>query len=61
MGDFGIAGLWLLLALALISAVVVGAAGMWLAHRTLPEQVSEGYNGRPRDLIGHAAVNAPIG
>ncbi len=45
MGDFGIAGLWLLLALALISAVVVGAAGMWLAHRTLPEQVSEGYNG----------------
>ena len=35
MGDFGIAGLWLLLALALITAVVVGAASMWLAHRTV--------------------------
>ncbi len=45
MGDFGVAGLWLLLALALISAVLVGAASMWLAHRTLPAQMSEGHNG----------------
>ncbi len=45
MGDFGIAGLWLLLALALITAVVVGAASIWLAHRTVRAEVSEGYNG----------------
>ena len=45
MGDFGIAGLWLLLALALVVAVLVGAGGMWLAERTLSKPVSEGHNG----------------
>jgi len=45
MGDFGIAGLWLLLALALVAAVLVGAASMWLADRTLAKPVSEGHNG----------------
>src|SRR6478672_11595516 len=45
MGDFGIAGLWLLLALALVVAVLVGAASMWLADRTLAKPVSEGHNG----------------
>src|SRR6478736_5140000 len=45
MGDFGIAGLWLLLALALVAAVLVGAASMWLADRTLAKPVSDGHNG----------------
>jgi Protein of unknown function (DUF4239) len=45
MGDFGIAGLWLLLALALIAAVLVGAASMWLADRTLSKPVADGHNG----------------
>ena len=45
MGDFGIPGLWLLLALALIASVLVAAASMWLADRTLPKPVSEGHNG----------------
>src|SRR5215213_4761343 len=45
MGDYGIAGLWLLLALALLAAVAVAAGSMWLAHRTLPQPVSEGHNG----------------
>ena len=45
MGDFGIAGLWLLLALSLVAAVVVAAGSMWLADRTLPKPVTEGHNG----------------
>ncbi|ORB62527.1 DUF4239 domain-containing protein [Mycolicibacterium tusciae] len=45
MGEYGIAGLWGLLALGLIAAVAVAGAGMWLAHRTLPDPVSEGHNG----------------
>ena len=45
MGDFGIAGLWLLLALSLVAAVLVGAASMWLADRTLPKPVPTGHNG----------------
>ena len=45
MGDFGIPGLWLLLALALIASVLVAAASMWLADRTLQKPVSEGHNG----------------
>lgn len=44
MGDYGIAGLWLLLALALVVAVAVAAAGVWLADRVLPEPVREGHN-----------------
>jgi hypothetical protein len=45
MGDYGITGLWLLLALSLVAAVTVAAASMWLADRTLPKQVSQGHNG----------------
>ena len=45
MGDYGIAGLWLLLALSLVAAVLVAAGGIWLANRTLPKPVSEGHNG----------------
>ena len=45
MGDYGIAGLWVFLALSLIAAVAVAAASMWLADRTLPDPVSEGHNG----------------
>ena len=45
MGSFGIAGLWIFLALALIAAVLVGVAAMWLATRTLPEEVDPGHNG----------------
>ena len=45
MGDFGIAGLWLLLALALVVSVLVAAGSLWLADRTLPKPVSEGHNG----------------
>src|SRR3954469_15857021 len=45
MGTFGIAGLWLVLALVLAVSISVGAGSIWLAHRTLPEQISEGHNG----------------
>jgi Protein of unknown function (DUF4239) len=45
MGDFGIAGLWVLLALSLVASVLVAAGGMWLAERTLSKPVSEGHNG----------------
>src|SRR6478735_7704530 len=45
MGEYGIAGLWLLLALSLVAAVAVAAASMWLADRTLPKPVGEGHNG----------------
>jgi hypothetical protein len=45
MGDYGIAGLWLLLALSLLAAVVVAAGSIWLAHRTLPKSVGAGHNG----------------
>src|SRR6476620_3163279 len=45
MGDYGIAGLWLLLALSLVAAVAVAAASILLADRTLPKPVSEGHNG----------------
>jgi hypothetical protein len=45
MGTFGIAGLWLVLALVLAVSILVGALSIWLAHRTLPEQVGEGHNG----------------
>ena len=48
MGDFGIAGLWLLLALALIAAVLVAAGSLWLADRTLQKPVSEGTTERCR-------------
>jgi hypothetical protein len=45
MGNFGIAGLWLFLALSLVAAVAVAAGSMLLADRTLPKPVSEGHNG----------------
>src|SRR3954452_2912229 len=45
MGDFGIAGLWVFLALSLLAAVAVAAGSIWLGHRTLPDPVSEGHNG----------------
>src|SRR5262245_5991216 len=45
MGDYGIAGLWLFLALSLVAAIAVAAAGMWLADRTLPKPVSAGHDG----------------
>jgi len=45
MGVFGITGLWVLLGLALLASVLVAAAGMWLADRTLEQPVSEGHNG----------------
>ena len=44
MGDFGIAGLWLCLALVLIVAILVGVGSVWLANRTLPKPVAEGHN-----------------
>ena len=45
MGDFGIAGLWVFLALSLVGAVAVAAGAIWLGHRSLPDPVSEGHNG----------------
>src|SRR5258705_6032848 len=45
MGDYGIAGLWTLLAASLVAAVLVGACSMWLAERTLAKPVSQGHNG----------------
>ena len=45
MGDYGIAGLWVFLALALLAAVLIGVGSMLLANRTLPKQVSQGHNG----------------
>jgi Protein of unknown function (DUF4239) len=44
MGDFGLAGLWLFLALALVVSVLVGAVAMWLADRTLAKPVAAGHN-----------------
>ena len=44
MGDFGIAGLWLLLALVLIVSILVGAGSVWLAHRTLSKTRAKEYN-----------------
>src|SRR4051812_15826211 len=45
MGDFGIAGLWVLLALSLVAAVAGAACSILLAHRTPPDPVGEGHNG----------------
>ena len=45
MGEFGKAGLWLLLAVALVVSVLVGAGSMWLADRTLSKPVPTGHNG----------------
>src|SRR4051794_34933838 len=45
MGDYGIAGLWLFLALTLVVSVLIAAGSIWLAHRTLPKTLSEGHNG----------------
>src|SRR6188508_94670 len=45
MGDFGIAGLWLFLASAIVVAVLIGAGSILLASRTLPKEVGAGHNG----------------
>jgi len=45
VGNFGIAGLWVFLALSLVAAVAIAAGSVWLANRTLPDPVSEGHNG----------------
>jgi hypothetical protein len=45
MGDYGIAGLWLWLAGALVVAVLVAVGSVWLADRTLPKPVPTGHNG----------------
>src|SRR6476661_2334998 len=45
MGTFGIAGLWLVLALVLAVSILIGAGAIWLAHHTLPEEVDAGHNG----------------
>ena len=44
MGDSGIAGLWLRLALVLVVAMLVGVGSVLLANRTLPKPVAEGHN-----------------
>src|SRR5271165_3517618 len=44
MGDSGIAGLWLRLALVLSVAMLVGVGSVLLANRTLPKPVAEGHN-----------------
>ena len=45
MGDFGMAGLWLLLASALVVSVLVATGSILLANRTLPKPVPTGHNG----------------
>jgi Protein of unknown function (DUF4239) len=45
MGEFGIAGLWLFLAIALVTSVLIAAGSVWVADRTLTKPVSEGHNG----------------
>lgn len=45
MGEFGVTGLWLLLALSLLAAVFVATASVLLADRALPKPVSAGHNG----------------
>ena len=45
MGTFGIAGLWLLLAVVLVVSVLVGVVSMWVADRTLTKPVDQGHNG----------------
>src|SRR6476620_4975755 len=44
MGDFGMAGLWLLLASALVASVLVATGSILLANRTLPKPVPTGHN-----------------
>ena len=45
MGTFGIAGLWLVLAVVLVVSVLVGVVSMWVADRTLTKPVDQGHNG----------------
>src|SRR5689334_11704736 len=45
MGDYGMAGLWLLLAVSLVAAVLIAACSVLLSARTLPKPVGEGHNG----------------
>ena len=45
MGDYGLVGLWVFLALVLVAALAVAAASMWLADRMLSKPVSDGHNG----------------
>ena len=45
MGTFGIAGLWLVLAVVLVVSVLVAAVSMWVADRTLTKPVETGHNG----------------
>ena len=44
MGDYGMAGLWLLLALSLVAAVLIAAGSVLLADRTLRKPVAQGHN-----------------
>ena len=45
MGDYGMVGLWLLLAMSLVAAVLIAAGSVLLANRTLHQPVSDGHNG----------------
>ncbi|OBK73528.1 DUF4239 domain-containing protein [Mycobacterium sp. 1274761.0] len=44
MGHYGIAGLWLFLALALLAALLVAVGAVWMADRMIGEPVQEGHN-----------------
>ncbi len=44
MGDYGLTGLWLLLALSLVAALAIAAGSVLLADRVLPKPVQEGHN-----------------
>ncbi len=44
MGHFGMAGLWVLLALALVAAVMIAAGSAFLADRLIGKSVREGHN-----------------
>src|SRR5258708_19355974 len=45
MGECGMGGFWVVLALGLVASVLVAAGSMWLADRTLPKPVPTGHNG----------------
>ncbi|MDX1883259.1 DUF4239 domain-containing protein [Mycolicibacterium sp. 120270] len=44
MGQYGIAGLWLFLASALVAAVLIAVGSVFLANRMIDEPVREGHN-----------------